>query len=248
MKYAADFRREARMSLQGKWLLAIVAALIATWLGGVDLGGPELKFELNEGAFRFGLEFAGVSIVTTDGTQLLWPTVTGLFAGLGVMAIIVGIALFCIGAIIEVGYASFNLFLVDKENTAEIGDLFNYFTYWKSIILTKFLQTLYVLLWSLLLVVPGIMASYSYAMTSFILVENPELKPSEALARSKQLMYGNRWRLFCLEFSFIGWDLLSLLTLGIGNLWLNPYKQAARAAFYQEISGRTTHIEEGYAG
>ena len=79
-----------------------------------------------------------------------------------------------------------------------------------------------------------------FGIALFILgsAENPELTASEAIERSKQMMSGNRWRLFCLQFSFIGWDLLSaLLTFGIGSLWITPYKQAATAAFYREISG-----------
>ena len=61
------------------------------------------------------------------------------------------------------------------------------------------------------------------------------------MERSKQMMYGNRFRLFCLEISFIGWSLLCLLTFGIGNLWLTPYVQTATAAFYREISD-TEHV------
>ena len=74
-------------------------------------------------------------------------------------------------------------------------------------------------------------------MTDYILAENPELTASQAIEKSKTMMYGNRWRLFCLRFSFIGWDLLCSLTFGIGYLWLTPYKQAAEAAFYRDISG-----------
>ena len=96
---------------------------------------------------------------------------------------------------------------------------------------------LYILLWTFVFIIPGIMASYSYAMTSYILAEQPELSAGEAITLSKQLMNGNRWRLFCLHLSFIGWELLCALTLGIGHLWLTPYKQAATAAFYREISG-----------
>ena len=88
-----------------------------------------------------------------------------------------------------------------------------------------------------LFIIPGIVATYSYAMTEFILAEHPELTASEAIAQSKEMMTGNRWRLFCLHISFIGWDILCAFTLGIGNLWLRPYKQAANAAFYREISG-----------
>ena len=74
-------------------------------------------------------------------------------------------------------------------------------------------------------------------MTGYILAEQPELTASEAITLSKQMMSGNRWRLFCLHLSFIGWDILCAFTLGIGNLWLTPYKQTATAAFYREISG-----------
>ena len=98
---------------------------------------------------------------------------------------------------------------------------------------------MYILLWSLLLIVPGIMATYSYAMTDYILAEHPELTASEAIAQSKAMMDGSRWRLFCLHLSFIGWDLLCALTLGLGNLALTPYKQVAEAAFYRDLCGGT---------
>jgi uncharacterized membrane protein len=105
-----------------------------------------------------------------------------------------------------------------------------------------FLIRLYSFLWSLLFFIPGIIAVYNYAMTGYILAENPHMAASDALRYSKDMMYGNRWRLFCLEISFIGWDLLNIFTLGIGTLWLRPYKQAAVTAFYREVSG-TEHRE-----
>lgn len=94
-----------------------------------------------------------------------------------------------------------------------------------------------ILLWTLLFIIPGIVASYSYAMTGYILAEDPDLTASQAIQRSKEMMRGNRWRLFCLQLSFIGWIILCLFTFGIGNLFLNPYQTAADAAFYREISG-----------
>lgn len=81
-------------------------------------------------------------------------------------------------------------------------------------------------------------------MTDYILAENPDITASEAIERSKSMMYGNRWRLFCLQFSFIGWSILASLTFGIGNLWLTPYRQATTAAFYREISGTAYAAEE----
>ena len=130
----------------------------------------------------------------------------------------------------------FNLELID-HNDAGFEHLFKYFPWWANAVCTRLLKGLYVFLWSLLLVIPGIVASYSYAMTEYILAEHPEMTASEAIAASKEMMSGNRWRLFCLHVSFIGWAILCAFTLGIGNLWLNPYKNAATAAFYREISG-----------
>jgi uncharacterized membrane protein len=144
------------------------------------------------------------------------------------------VVFFILGSIIGVGYAKFNLDLTDLKEP-EIGTLFAYFPQWKTAAAAGALKALIVFFWALLLIVPGIIASYSYAMTRYILAEHPELTASEALNRSKEIMYGNRWRLFCLQFSFIGWDILAALTFGIGNLWLNPYKQAATAAFYREV-------------
>ena len=115
--------------------------------------------------------------------------------------------------------------------------MFSYFDIWKTTALSRLLKSTYTFLWSLLFVIPGIVASFSYAMTDYILAEHPELTASEAINRSKEMMRGNRFRLFCLELSFIGWSILCLFTFGIGNLWLTPYKNAAKAAFYREVSG-----------
>ena len=83
-------------------------------------------------------------------------------------------------------------------------------------------------------------------MTDYILAENPELTATDAIEQSKSMMYGNRFRLFCLQFSFIGWDILATLAFGIGHLCLTPYKQAAYAAFYREVSETEIPEQEAY--
>ncbi len=89
--------------------------------------------------------------------------------------------------------------------------------------------------------IPGIIKGYAYAMTPFIMAENPQMTAREAIKRSQELMDGHKWELFCLGFSFIGWNLLTVLTLGIGTFFLNPYMNAAYAAFYREkISPKVT--------
>jgi len=245
MKKAADFRSIARISLKGKWATAVLVGIVAALLGAIENMGPEVKFEYDGSGAHFNFAFAGQNIYSTGGglNSDIGRFLIGTAMLITFASLILGIIYFIIGSIIEVGYAKFNLNLVDgKDGTFE--NLFGYFSYWKTTAAVRFFQAIYVLLWSLLLIVPGIIAAYRYAMTGYILAENPELSAGEAIDRSKHMMKGNKWRLFCLKFSFIGWSILCSLTLGIGNLWLTPYKQAAVAAFYREVSGTERRTQE----
>jgi uncharacterized membrane protein len=98
---------------------------------------------------------------------------------------------------------------------------------------------LYTLLWTLLLIIPGIIASFSYALTFYIIADDNSIKPTEAIRKSKQMMMGHKWELFCLGFRFIGWIILGCLTFGIGFLWIMPYMHVSLAKFYDEVKGAT---------
>lgn len=106
---------------------------------------------------------------------------------------------------------------------------------------TKFVATLlvmlYTFLWSLLFIIPGIIKSYSYAMTSYILLDRPELSATDALKESEKMMDGHKMDLFILDLSFIGWILLTALTCGILTFYVEPYMMATRTAFYLELKG-----------
>lgn len=106
--------------------------------------------------------------------------------------------------------------------------------YWKNL-WCMILLYLKVILWSLLLIVPGIIKVFEYAMAPFILAENPEIGALEAIHRSSAMMKGHRFDLFYLILSFIGWYFLCILTLGIGFLWLIPYAETSVAAFYENL-------------
>ena len=93
----------------------------------------------------------------------------------------------------------------------------------------------YIALWTLLLIVPGIVKGLAYSLTPFIVKDNPELSPNEAINLSIKMMKGHKFDLFYLYLSFIGWILLAMLTLGIGLLWVIPYMQTAMAAFYLDV-------------
>ena len=243
MRYAYDFRKIAREALRGRWGIAVIAGVVASLLGAAASIGPKLELNISDSGKNVNLNLGDVQLFTTAETAhfTFFPGFKGLIVGGAALvllaALAVGVLYFILGSVVAVGYSGFNLDLVDGQKTPEIGSLFNYFPHWKTTAAARFLRGLWVFLWSLLFIIPGIIAGYSYAMAEYILAEHPELTAGEALQQSKEMMYGNRWRLFCLEFSFIGWDLLASLTLGVGGLWLNPYKKAAEAAFYREISG-----------
>jgi len=243
VKYASDFRHTARDSLRGKWGIAVLAGLIASLLGAVTSNGPKIEFYYGDNGASIGFSYADQQIFSSSEGWL--PELNAVIVGGAVYiilaAVVMTIVFFVLGSIISVGYARFNLDLLDRYKKPELNTLFAYFPYWKNTATVSLLQTVYTLLWSLLFIIPGIIASYSYSMTSYILAEYPDMAPGEAISRSKEMMSGNRFRLFCLQISFIGWEILSSFTLGIGYLWLNPYRKAATAAFYKDISGN--HVQ-----
>lgn len=109
---------------------------------------------------------------------------------------------------------------------------------------TMLLSSVYQFLWALLLIVPGIIKGYSYALTPYLLKDHPELKFNAAIEESMRLMSGNKMRLFLLDLSFIGWFLLGIITFGIAFLWVTPYWNTARAAFYEDLMKALRDIGE----
>ena len=140
---------------------------------------------------------------------------------------------------LEFGFMLCFLRLIRGEDSSEmVGDQFNVFSKYGRTLGTSLLMTLYILLWCLLFVIPGIIMSYAYAMTPYIMNDRPDLDASDCIHESRVMMKGYKWKLFCLDLSFIGWALLCILTLGIGFLWLQPYIEASHAKFYEELKAR----------
>jgi uncharacterized membrane protein len=135
------------------------------------------------------------------------------------------------------GRDMFFLYLVRKNET-NFSQLFSYFRSIK-LFLNSFAYyvfiTIYLILWGLLLVIPGIIKSYSYSLTPFLLIDNPELSVNQAITKSRKLMNGKKLNLFLLDLSFIGWLILSVLTFGVGFIWLAPYYRSTVAQFYQQV-------------
>lgn len=121
------------------------------------------------------------------------------------------------------------------EDPFNISGLFDGYNDFVRIFCTILLQNIYTFLWTLLLIVPGIIKSLSYAMTPYILADNPELSNNEAIERSMAMMEGHKTDLFLMNLIFFLWAILTVFTLFIGYLWLVPYMQASYAKFYEEV-------------
>lgn len=139
-----------------------------------------------------------------------------------------------IGGPLILGWSIFFLSLSRKKE-ARPSQLFDGFNHFVNALVAYLLMSLFIFLWTLLLIIPGIVAGLSYSQTFFILADNPRMEGSEALQKSKAIMKGNRWRLFYLFWRFFGWFLLGLLSLGIGFLWLMPYLATTLAYFYDDL-------------
>lgn len=122
-----------------------------------------------------------------------------------------------------------------RGNKTEIGRLFDGFSRFGTTLAAYLLQVLFILLWALLLIIPGIIAAYSYFMTFYILADDKAIGALDAIRKSKEMMKGHKWKLLCLSFRFFGWMVLAILTLGIGFIWLAPYMSVSFAIFYDDI-------------
>ena len=172
---------------------------------------------------------------TLRGRWLNPVLVTLIYSAIISISSMVGFGPLLLTGIMMFGVCGFFMNLV-RNQQAEISQTFDGFTTnLVDNLITGLLYTVFIGLWSLLFVIPGIVKSYSYAMTFYVLRDNPGMTATEAITESRRLMNGNKWRLFCLDLSFIGWAILCCLTFGILTLWVNPYMQTARAAFYEDI-------------
>lgn len=145
-----------------------------------------------------------------------------------------GVIVLFIGGAFALGISIFSL-SISRGTEARLEQIFQGFNRYGTSLAAYLLVGLFTALWTLLLIVPGIIAALSYSMTYYIIADDDSISATEAIDKSKELMYGYKWKLFCLELRFIGWALLGILTLGIGYLWLGPYIQISVAKFYDDI-------------
>ena len=266
MYESRHFRSIARRALRGFWGLTIAVTLVACLLGSTvsfptGNASPRVTLKIPESSDYFTPDEYDMldEYATPDGyvipVEPIFPSVlpravqralTALSnflasdAGATVMIAlaIAGVVLFVIGGGLQLGLIRYNLDLLTRENPPAFLTLFSRMSIFGRALGLRLMTGILTGLWSLLFVIPGIVAAYRYALAPYRMAEHPEMGVMEAISQSKALMRGNKWRLFCLQLSFIGWGILSTLTMGIGNLWLAPYRNAAETAFYLELTGR----------
>lgn len=174
------------------------------------------------------------------------------FLSLPVVAMLIGmlfsltiasflISIFVLGPL-EVGAQHY--FLESTQMRFRLENITRGFTggKYRNVVMTMLLRNIYIFLWSLLLLIPGIIKSYSYAMVPFLLAENPGIPPSRAIEMSMAMTEGHKWRMFVLTLSFIGWFLLGTLALGVGILFVFPYYDTTQAELY--VALRTIALDK----
>lgn len=247
------------------WKTVLVSLLFTMLVGG---GAFSSAGSSSSGTAMSGTELTGISTDAGEDGSLAeeMPDVAALIenmsggelAAFGVIAFAVFITVFliilAIGLLVnaflinpvEVGVRNF--MLRNLQDTAEVKEIAYGFDHsYKSLVKTMFFRDLFIALWTLLFIIPGIYKSYQYRMVPYIMTETPELGYKEALQRSKDMMQGQKWNAFVLDLSFIPWFLLSIITCGIVEVfYVAPYKNLTDAALYQKLraDGQCMEIQQ----
>ncbi len=225
MMKSKELRAKAWNSLKGKYWMAFGIVLVLGLLCSIGTSFVTTSQSMTE------------IVNMADPAQLEGEMLLGAFVltGAALVSALIGFVIcLLVNNAAEVGMA--NYFIKNTDSKPSFADAFSGFRvkYGRNIG-TLLLAGIKVVLWSFLLVIPGIIKAYEYAIIPYILADDPEISSKDAFKKAKQMMNGNKWRLFKLEFSFIGWFVLCILTLGIGTFFLVPYLNAAMAEFYVEL-------------
>ena len=242
---------KARLKGSDYWLavaVSLVAGLIADTVSGGSINYNSRLDSSDKEAMEQFLEerFSNVSHFATTG-----DVGSSLYPFLSILLIVVVVAalfawayqIFC-GNVISVGTAGWFMCFARGESPS-FGTMFGAFKFYGRAMTTMLLRSLYTFLWSLLFIVPGIIKGYAYSMTPYILCDNPNLTASQAIALSERMTDGYKGELFIMNLSFLGWNLLNALTLGIlGIFYTDPYMRTAYAGAYLHL--KQLNIQSGH--
>lgn len=208
----SELKREARLSLKGNWGTAVALSLVM---------------------FLLNMVLPTVIEVIFSGGWSEWSNQDVEPIGVSAFNTLLSIALIPF----SIGIYWYYLDLVRMESTS-FEKAFSIYTDGKTfskVIIASIVQGIFVFLWSLLLLIPGIIKSLAYSQVFFLLRDHPQLSTLEAITESRKRMNGLKWKYFLMILSFIGWGILCLFTVGIGFIWLVPYVGTTMAAFYNDL-------------
>ena len=261
----ADLKNRAKMRLKKYFWAALAVTILAGMLGGGDMGmGGSVAGSASEGVNKaprmiqnfnsINQEYETPESFSTKEVEELFFEDDEVVKMFGItMAVVLGMILVIwifmllfvtfVGNPVNVGSKRFFMESREVDRSAGVGKLFYAFGsgHYGNVILTMFMRNLFISLWSLLFVIPGIVKTYQYYMVPYILAENPEMNYKEALGLSKQMMEGNKWNTFVLELSFFGWYFLGIFVCCIGAYFVVPYEQAVKAELYAELKTQVNY-------
>ncbi len=190
---------------------------------------------------RFALSLADNYVSADDGTWVqigdMQFQVRSLFHHAAFptpVVVFVSVLVWLLGCVLAAGYILYHQG-VRRGEEMPIASLFDGFGFVGKIVLLNLVMAVFIALWSMLLIVPGIIAAYRYRFALYNLCENPELGVMDALNMSKAQTKGHKLDLFVLDLTFIGWGLLCALTLGILSIWITPYIQQTDLGYFEAI-------------
>lgn len=196
-----------------------------------------------------GLGISGIDWLITGGPQVevsayvadYMPDLSGYFPSAApvlplpaALAGFVSIVLSLVSIVLSAGYIQYTM-SVRKGIVTPYTVMFDGFLFAGKIILLQIVMSIFIFLWSLLLIIPGIIAGYRYRFALYNLCDDPGMGVMEALNMSKAQTRGHKWELFVLDLSWIGWNILCGLTLGILSIWITPYIQQTDIGYFQAI-------------
>ena len=232
-----QLKSNAKLMVKKNWFNCGLVAFIMAFLGGSGSGG---RINFNYSGEGFNMQEQGADAIASNlGGQWahyiiqLMPFIAGVAALVVVLAVAIDIFF---GNPLRVGGNRF--FLHNIHSQGVLDDLtFAFKNQYINVVKAMFITDIIIALWSLLFLIPGIYKSYQYRMVPYLLADNPELSAREAMDISKAMMEGEKMAAFVLDLSFIPWQLLSAITLGIvGIIWVNPYVEATNAELYTAVS------------
>lgn len=197
-----------------------------------------LQYHTTEGKNKIVMEGETIGEVTIDDALAVSVVIIVLLVVVIIACIIVIPLQILVFNPLEIGCKRF--FVKNLKEDAQIREIcYAFDNGYKNNVKIMFFRELHTALWFLLLVIPGIIKAYEYQMIPYILAENPGISKVEAFALSKKMMQGNKWKSFVLDLSFLGWELLDIITLGIlGVFYLSPYEAQTEAALYEAVKNQ----------